>query len=54
MSRKSIIMFGMIVGVIAGAYSPMLFGAGGFSMTSLLGSFVGGILGIWLAFRLTS
>jgi hypothetical protein len=46
-------MFGMIVGTIAGAYSPMLWGVSAFSMTSLLGSFVGGILGIWLAFRFT-
>jgi len=46
-------MFGMIVGSIAGAYSPMLWGEGFFSMTSILGSAVGGIIGIWLAFRLT-
>ena len=54
MSRKSMIMLGMIIGSVAGAYTPMLWGADVFSMTSLLGSFVGGVLGIWLVYKLTS
>jgi hypothetical protein len=52
MSRKKMIMLGMIVGSIAGGYVPALFGADEF-MISLLGSTVGGILGIWIAFRLS-
>jgi len=47
------IMLGMIIGSFAGGYMPTLLGADTFSMTSLLGSVVGGILGIWLAYRLT-
>ena len=47
------IMLGMIIGSIAGGSLPGLLGAGGLSLASLLGSFAGGILGIWIAFRLT-
>ena len=53
MSRKSIIMFGMTIGSIAGAYLPVLLGADTLSFTSLFGSGIGGILGIWLAFKIT-
>ena len=53
MSRKTMIMIGMIIGSVAGGYLPGLFGADGFSLASLLGSGVGGILGIWIAFQLT-
>jgi hypothetical protein len=52
MSRKKLIMLGMIVGSIGGGYAPSLFGVDGF-MTSLLGSTAGGILGIWIAYRLS-
>lgn len=53
MSRKTMIMIGMIIGSIAGGYLPGLLGADAFSPTSLLGSGAGGILGIWIAFQLT-
>ena len=53
MSRKSMIMLGMIIGSFAGGYMPILLGADAFSPTSLLGSVAGGILGIWLAYMLT-
>jgi uncharacterized membrane protein YeaQ/YmgE (transglycosylase-associated protein family) len=53
MSRKSMIMLGMIIGSVAGGYVPSLMGADSFSFTSLLGSVVGGILGIWIAYALT-
>jgi phage tail tape-measure protein len=51
MSRKTIIMMGMIVGSCAGGYAATLFGADAISFGSLLGSTVGGILGIWAGFR---
>jgi len=47
------IMLGMIVGSFAGGYIPSLLGADSFSLTSLLGSIVGGILGIWIGYSLT-
>jgi uncharacterized membrane protein YeaQ/YmgE (transglycosylase-associated protein family) len=53
MSRKSMIMLGMIIGSFAGGYMPTLMGADSFSLTSLFGSVAGGILGIWLAYMLT-
>ena len=53
MSRKAMIMIGMIIGSLAGGYVPGLLGIGGFSLASLLGSGAGGILGIWIAFQLT-
>ena len=53
MSRKSMIMFGMIIGSIAGGYVPSLMGADSFSFASLFASIVGGILGIWAAYTLT-
>jgi len=52
MSRKSMIMFGIVIGSMAGGYVPTLLGADTFSVASLLGSTVGGILGIWLAYKL--
>jgi phage tail tape-measure protein len=53
LSRKSMIMLGMLIGSTAGGYVPALFGVNVFSVTSLLGSTAGGILGIWLAFKLS-
>ena len=48
MSRKAMIMFGMIIGSLAGGYLPGLLGADGLSLVSLLGSGAGGILGFQL------
>jgi hypothetical protein len=51
MSGKSIVMVGMVAGSLAGSYVPMIFGVSAFSYTSLLGGFIGGIGGIWLAYK---
>ncbi len=50
MSRKKMIMLGMVVGSVAGGYLPVLFGQDG-PMVSLLGSFIGGIVGIWIGYK---
>lgn len=50
MSRKKLIMLGMVVGSIAGGYLPALFGFDGL-MVSLLGSFIGGIIGVWIGYK---
>jgi len=50
MEKKSII-FGMIVGSIVGGYAPTLFGAGIFSIVSVITSAIGALIGIWLVFR---
>jgi uncharacterized membrane protein YoaK (UPF0700 family) len=50
MSRKKLILLGMAVGSIAGGYLPALFGLDDL-MVSLLGSFFGGIIGIWMGYK---
>jgi phage tail tape-measure protein len=52
MSRKKLIMLGMVVGSIAGGYLPALVGVDGL-MFSLLGSFIGGIIGIWIGYKVS-
>ncbi len=54
MSRKSIVMLGMVIGSIVGGYLPLLFGVELFSFTSIIGNAVGGLLGVWMAFKITS
>lgn len=53
MSAKRVIMLGMIVGSTIGSWIPTLWGAGWFSFSSVLGSMVGGLAGIWLGYRLS-
>ena len=43
---------GMIVGSIAGGYAPALFGLDDFT-ASIMGSIAGGLLGVWIAYRLS-
>ena len=54
MSRKSVVMMGMIVGSLGGGWVPTMFGAGAISFASLIGSTVGGLLGIWIAFKMSA
>ncbi|GAB6269547.1 MAG: hypothetical protein STSR0002_22890 [Smithella sp.] len=51
MSRKSFIMIAMVICSIAGGYAPILFGVDSIS-ASLAGSTIGGLFGIWGAFKL--
>jgi uncharacterized membrane protein YeaQ/YmgE (transglycosylase-associated protein family) len=53
MSRKTIIMIAMVIGSCLGGYLVSLFGFGMFSFTSLIASAAGGILGIYIAYKLT-
>ena len=53
MSRKTLVMLGMVIGSIAGGYIPVLFGAGLLSFISVIGNGIGGILGIWISYKLT-
>ena len=51
MERK-LIWLGLTVGTVAGGYIPLLWGSPAFSMSSVLLSAVGGIMGIYLGYRL--
>ena len=53
MSQKGIIMTGMTVGSILGGYLPTLWGVSVFSWWSILTTAIGGLLGIYIAYKLT-
>lgn len=47
-------MLGAIFGSLIGGYLPSIFGAGIFSFASVIGGFIGGILGLWLTYKFLS
>jgi hypothetical protein len=51
MGRSAIALCGGF-GTIVGGYVPVLWGAGSFSLTSVVFSLIGGIAGIWLGVRI--
>jgi len=53
MSFKKMMLFELFVGSTVGGYIPTLLGAGMFSFSSLFASGIGGIIGIWLAKKIT-
>jgi uncharacterized membrane protein YeaQ/YmgE (transglycosylase-associated protein family) len=50
--QKLYITLGMIVGSIVGGYLPMLLGTGAFSITTLITSTIGALLGIYVGYKL--
>lgn len=52
MNSKLLIYFGLFVCSGIGSYLPTLWGAGYFSLWSIIGSVVGGIVGIWIGYKL--
>ena len=52
MSKKTLIWIGLTLGSLGGGYLPALWGGDLISFTSVILSTLGGILGIWLAYRL--
>jgi len=54
MSSKKMMMLGLFVGSTIGGYIPTLLGAGMFSFSSLFASGIGGLIGIWLAKKITN
>jgi len=52
METKKLIWLGMILGSGIGSFLPMLWGGGYFSMSSVILTAVGGILGIWAGFKM--
>lgn len=53
MVSKPLLMVGMVIGSTVGTYVPMLWGVSAFSLTSVLFSLIGGIIGIWGAYRIS-
>ena len=51
---KKITLFGMIAGSIIGGMIPMLWNAGLMSMSGVVLSTLGGIVGVYLTYRITS
>ncbi len=49
---KKVVMIGMFFGSAIGGWIPTLWGAGAFSFSSIICAGVGGVLGIWLSFKL--
>ena len=52
MNRKFMIYLLLAVGSIVGGWLPTLWGAGMLSFQSLLGSLIGGLIGIWAGYKL--
>lgn len=48
---KLFVGVGMIVGSIVGGYLPMLWGASIFSLTSIITSAIGALLGIYIGYK---
>lgn len=53
MSPKRVILFAMIVGSTIGSWVPTLWGASWLSLSSVLGSTIGGLAGIWAGVKLS-
>lgn len=53
MNSKSIIWVGMFVGSAIGGYIPMIWGGSLLSFTSIILTAVGGIIGIYLGFKIS-
>jgi hypothetical protein len=51
--NKFIIGIGMFVGSKIGSYIPVLWGGSLLSFTSILFSVIGGLVGIWLGYRVS-
>jgi predicted MFS family arabinose efflux permease len=54
MSSKSIVMIGMVIGSSIGGFIPNLWGSNFLSMSSVLLTAVGGIIGIWVGYKLSN
>lgn len=54
MNTKAFVMTGMIVGTTLGGLIPMLWGADFLSFSSFLFEALGGIVGIWIGYKIGS
>ncbi len=54
MNQKGIIMLFLGIGSIVGGFIPSLWGAGSFSMSSILFTAIGGFAGIYIGYKISS
>jgi hypothetical protein len=54
MSSKSLVWIGMFVGSAIGGYIPALWGDNFLTFSSVISTAVGGIIGIWIGFKLSN
>ncbi len=52
MSSKTLIYIGMTIGSYIGGSLPLFWGASSFSFESIIFGAMGGILGIWLGYKM--
>lgn len=52
MSQKNAVWIGLFIGSTIGSFIPSLWGAGMFSVSSIITSSLGAIAGIYLGFKL--
>lgn len=53
MSSKTFVVFAMFVGSTIGEFIPSFFGAGMLSMWGIVGSGIGGIIGLLIGLKIT-
>ena len=53
MSLKQWVWGGVFVGSTVGGLVPLIWGESALSVSAIIGSFVGGILGIWAGYKLS-
>lgn len=51
MSPKLLVWLGVFIGSMVGGYIPTLWGADSFSLSTIIGSVIGGLIGIWAAYK---
>jgi len=54
MNSKTLVSIGLFIGSTAGGYIPALLGVDIFSYWSLLGTLIGGILGVIIGWKLSN
>lgn len=53
MNSRGLIWLGLFIGSTIGGYIPSLWGASFLSFSSVILSAVGGVIGIWLGYKLS-
>lgn len=53
-NSKQLIWLGLFVGSTAGGFLPLLWGGSALSLSSVFLSAAGGVIGIWLGYRISS